>query len=119
MDPLRLRQVITNLISNAIQYRSSERKPVIRISSRLQNEHIILEVSDNGLGIDLGKHQTDLFKLYKRFHSHTPGKGLGLFIVKQQVEKLNAKIEVESAPDKGTTFRIFHQKSLDLIKMGG
>jgi len=114
-----INSILFNLISNAIQYRSPERKPVIRISSRLQNEHIVLEVSDNGLGIDLGKHQTDLFKLYKRFHSHTPGKGLGLFIVKQQVEKLNAKIEVESAPDKGTTFRIFHQKSLDLIKMGG
>jgi signal transduction histidine kinase len=108
--------ILFNLISNAIQYRSPLRKPFIKISSRLNGEYIVLEVTDNGLGIDLEKHQTDLFKLYRRFHSHTPGKGLGLFIVKQQIEKLNARIEVESAPDHGTTFRIFHQKNLDLIK---
>ena len=114
-----INSILFNLISNAIQYRSPSRKPIVRVSSRLLDEHIVLEVSDNGLGIDLQKHQPNLFKLYKRFHSHTPGKGLGLFIVKQQVEKLNAKIEVESEPEQGTTFRIFHQKNLDLIKIGG
>ncbi len=113
-----INSILFNLISNAIQYRSPSRKPVVRISSRSSGEYIVLEVSDNGLGIDLGKHRTDLFKLYKRFHSHTPGKGLGLFIVKQQVEKLNGRIEVESVPEQGTTFRIYHQKNLDLIKMG-
>jgi signal transduction histidine kinase len=114
-----INSILFNLISNAIQYRSPLRKPVVRITSRLTNDYIILEVTDNGLGIDLEKYQTDLFKLYKRFHSHTPGKGLGLFIVKQQVEKLNARIEVESILDHGTTFRIFHQKNLDAGKMGG
>ena len=114
-----INSILFNLISNAIQYRSPSRKPIVRVSSRLLDEHIVLEVSDNGLGIDLQRHQPNLFKLYKRFHSHTPGKGLGLFIVKQQVEKLNAKIEVESEPEQGTTFRIFHQKNLDLIKIGG
>ena len=111
-----INSILFNLISNAIQYRSPSRKPLIQISSQIYGEYIVLEVSDNGLGIDLKKHQTDLFKLYKRFHSHTPGKGLGLYIVKQQVEKLNGRIEVESKPDHGTTFRIFHQKSLDMIK---
>jgi signal transduction histidine kinase len=109
-----INSVLFNLISNAIQYRSPVRRPVIQISSRQNAEHIIIEVSDNGLGMDLQKHRSDLFKLYKRFHSHTPGKGFGLFIVKQQLEKLNAKIEVESVPDKGTTFRIFHQNNLSL-----
>jgi signal transduction histidine kinase len=112
-----INSILFNLITNAIKYRSPDRKPIVRISSWLNEEYIVLEVSDNGLGIDLEKHQTDLFKLYKRFHSHTPGKGLGLFIVKQQIEKLNAKIEVESVPELGTTFRIFHQKNLDHIKM--
>ncbi len=104
--------ILFNLISNAIKYRSPVRKPLVHISSRLTEEHVVLEVSDNGLGIDLLKHQTDLFKLYKRFHPHTPGKGLGLFIVKQQIEKLNARIEAESIPDQGTTFRIFHPKNI-------
>jgi signal transduction histidine kinase len=108
--------ILFNLISNAIKYRSPERKPTIKISSRLSEDNIVLEVSDNGLGIDLNRHQADLFKLYKRFHSHTPGKGLGLYIVKQQLEKLNAQIEVDSVLGEGTTFRIFHQKNPDTSK---
>ncbi len=113
-----INSILFNLITNAVKYRSPGRKPVVKISSRSSNEYVVLEVSDNGLGIDLPKHQNDLFKLYKRFHSHTPGKGLGLFIVKQQIEKLNARIEVESEPEQGTTFRIFHQKNPDHLKMG-
>jgi signal transduction histidine kinase len=104
-----INSILFNLVSNAIQYRSLTRRPVIRISSRQHGDNIVFEVSDNGLGMDLQKHRSHLFKLYKRFHSHTPGKGLGLFLVKQQLEKLNAKIEVDSVPDQGTTFRIFHQ----------
>jgi signal transduction histidine kinase len=68
---------------------------------------VVLAVADNGLGIDLDRFQGDLFKLYKRFHlSVNGGKGLGLYLVKQQVEKLNATIEVESKPGIGTTFRV-------------
>jgi len=103
--------ILFNLINNAIKYRSPDRKPTVRISSRVSEDNVVLEVADNGLGIDLNRHRTDLFKLYKRFHPHTPGKGLGLYIVKQQLEKLNAQIEVESVLGKGTTFRIFHQKN--------
>jgi signal transduction histidine kinase len=112
-----INSVLFNLVSNAIQYRSPARKPNIRISSRLIHDYVLMEVSDNGLGIDLVKHKGDLFKLYKRFHSHTPGKGLGLFLVKQQLEKLNARIEVDSIPDVGTTFRIFHQLNLESANM--
>jgi len=110
-----INSILFNLVSNAIKYRSPDRKTTIKISSRLRDDNVILEVSDNGLGIDLKRHQADLFKLYKRFHSHTPGKGLGLFIVKQQLDKLNGRIEVESVPDQGTTFKIFHLKNLDHI----
>jgi signal transduction histidine kinase len=101
-----INSILYNLISNAIQYRAFDRKPEIRISSRIFNDHILLEVSDNGLGIDLTKFSGELFKLYKRFHTHTQGKGLGLYLVKQQVEKLNGQIEIESKPDEGSTFRI-------------
>lgn len=101
-----INSILYNLISNAIQYRSMDRPPLIRISSRTNNGHSILEVSDNGMGIDLPRFQGDLFKLYKRFHTHTQGKGLGLYLVKQQVEKLNGHIEVESKLNTGTTFRV-------------
>lgn len=104
-----LNSILFNLISNAIQYRSPSREPVISISSRQSDDHIVVEVTDNGMGIDLARYGNDLFKLYKRFHSHTTGKGMGLFLVRQQLEKLNAKIEVDSAPNFGTTFRIYHR----------
>ena len=101
-----INSILYNLLSNAIQYRSPGRRPIIRIASSSANGFVHLTVTDNGLGIDLTKFSGDLFKLYKRFHLHTQGKGLGLYIVKQQVEKLNGKIEVESKPDSGTTFRV-------------
>jgi signal transduction histidine kinase len=101
-----IHSIFYNLISNAIQYRSPERKLHIRITTRAKADKIIFRISDNGLGIDLVRFRSDLFKLYKRFHTHTPGKGLGLYLVHQQVEKLNGHIEVESQPDVGTTFEI-------------
>jgi signal transduction histidine kinase len=101
-----INSIVYNLISNAIQYRAFSRNPHIKISSELRGEYIQLEVSDNGLGIDLSKFKGDLFKLYKRFHTHTQGKGLGLYLVKQQVEKLNGHIEIESKLDLGSTFRV-------------
>jgi len=98
--------ILYNLVSNAIQYRSPARKPHISITTTTLNGHAVLSVSDNGLGIDLSKFEDNLFKLYKRFHVHTQGKGLGLFLVKQQVEKLNGRIDVESKPDNGATFKV-------------
>ncbi len=98
--------ILYNLVSNAIQYRSHKRKPSIKILTFVSDGHILLEVTDNGLGIDLSKHGENLFKLYKRFHIHTQGKGIGLFLVKQQVEKLSGHIQVESKPDSGSTFRV-------------
>jgi signal transduction histidine kinase len=101
-----INSILYNLISNAIQYRSPERKPLIQVATRLKNNHLQLEVSDNGLGIDLSKFKSDIFKLYKRFHTHTQGKGLGLYLIKQQIEKLNGTIEVTSTPDAGASFYV-------------
>jgi signal transduction histidine kinase len=101
-----IHSIFYNLISNAIQYRSPERKLQVRITTHAKADKIVIRISDNGLGIDLVRFRSDLFKLYKRFHTHTPGKGLGLYLVHQQVEKLNGHIEVESQPDVGTTFEI-------------
>jgi signal transduction histidine kinase len=101
-----INSILYNLISNGIQYRSFERPPVIKLMSRKVNDMMLLECSDNGLGIDLRKFKGDLFKLYKRFHTHTQGKGLGLYLVKQQVEKLQGKIDIDSRLNEGTTFTI-------------
>ncbi len=97
--------ILYNLISNAIKYRASTRRPEIAITSGLQNGYV-LEIRDNGLGIDLKKYKDSLFKLYKRFHFHTEGKGLGLYLVKLQAETLGGKVDVLSEPNEFTTFRV-------------
>lgn len=107
--------ILYNLISNAIQYRSPERSLTIDISSYRIDDYVVIEVLDNGLGIDLERFRGDLFKLYKRFHTHIEGKGLGLYLVKQQVEKMNGRIEVASSPGEWTRFSAYIRQSIDGI----
>ena len=96
--------ILHNLISNSIKYRDSNRTSSIEISSAYQDEWVEIRVKDNGLGIDLDRNKSDLFNFYKRFHFHVEGRGLGLFLVKSQVELLGGTIKVDSEVDKGTTF---------------
>lgn len=103
-----LNSILYNLVSNAIKFRSPFRASEISIKSKMEGDNICLKVIDNGLGIDLTKvNKEKLFKLYQRMHLHTDGKGMGLFIVKEQVEALKGRIEVESEPDKGATFKVY------------
>ncbi|MDP9079641.1 MAG: PAS domain-containing sensor histidine kinase [Bacteroidota bacterium] len=100
-----LYSVFHNLISNAIKYKA-EQKPFIKIRIKSNIKYLIINISDNGVGIDINKHKEDLFKPYKRFNSIIEGKGLGLFLVKSHVEALNGKISINSKLGKGTTFLI-------------
>jgi signal transduction histidine kinase len=102
-----LSSILYNLLSNSIKYRSENRKPIIKITSFLSGAFIKIQVTDNGLGIDVEKFKEKLFGLYKRFHNHVDGKGLGLFLVKLQAESLGGKVEIESTPGVGSTFSIY------------
>lgn len=101
-----IHSIIYNLISNAIKYKSPERKHEIYIKIYQEESNIMLTITDNGLGIDLTNQKGKIFGLYRRFHFHTEGKGIGLYTVKTQVETLGGKIEIESTVGKGTTFKI-------------
>jgi signal transduction histidine kinase len=105
-----MESILYNLISNAIKYRDPERKLMIVIRGFEEQGFVKLEISDNGLGIDLQRFKQDLFKLYKRFHTHVEGKGLGLYLVKSQLQALGGKLEVKSKVGEGTTFLIFFKK---------
>jgi signal transduction histidine kinase len=98
--------VFYNLISNSIKYRSRKRPCVIEVKGVSTEESVELTFQDNGIGIDLEKYGHQLFGLYKRFDTQTEGRGLGLYLVKAEVEALNGLIEVKSELDKGTTFKI-------------
>jgi signal transduction histidine kinase len=102
-----MESVFYNLISNAIKYRHPDRQPSISVQSNLKDEYVQIDVADNGLGIDLKTHKDNLFSLYKRFHFHVEGKGLGLYLVKTQLGALGAKIEVKSTDGVGTVFSLF------------
>jgi len=104
--PKYLNSIFHNLVSNALKYRSPDRKPRIEISTRKNKESILLMVRDNGLGIDLTKHMDNVFKIGKVFHKHPNAKGLGLYMTKTQIEAMNGKIWVESSPDQGAVFYI-------------
>ncbi len=98
--------ILYNLVSNAIKYRSPERSSQIVIRAHEDQKYYYLDVQDNGLGIDLQRDRENLFKLYKRFHHHTEGKGLGLYLVKLQAEALGGEINVKSELDQYTSFTV-------------
>ena len=99
-----LESIFQNLLSNALKYSSPKRKPEIRVITSKVDTGVELRVQDNGLGIDMKKHGAKLFGLHKTFHVHKEAKGVGLFLVKTQVEALGGSIKAESEVDRGTTF---------------
>lgn len=109
-----IHSILYNLISNGIKYRSLDQPPVIEISAEEHNDHFTLIVKDNGLGIDLNTHRDDVFKLYRRFHGHVEGRGLGLYLVKLQCEALGGNVHVESELNKFTKFTLFLPKPENL-----
>jgi len=101
-----LESIFQNLLSNALKYSSTKRKPEIKVTTSTIDTGLELRVQDNGLGIDLEKHGGKLFGLHKTFHEHKDARGVGLFLVKTQVEALGGSIIAESELDEGTTFII-------------
>jgi PAS domain S-box-containing protein len=100
-----IHSIFYNLITNAIKYRQPDTNPVIKIKSYKQDGRMLIAFCDNGMGIDLIANGEKVFGLYKRFHTHIEGKGLGLFMTKTQVETLGGKISIQSEVNKGTTFK--------------
>ncbi len=106
-----LQSVLLNLITNAIKYKRQESQPEVFLQTAVSGDYVILKVTDKGIGINLEKHGSRLFNPYQRFHTHTEGKGLGLYLIKTQVEKMGGKIIVESEENEGTTFSIYFRQN--------
>jgi len=106
-NPAYLESILLNLVSNAIRYSHPDRKPVITIDWLQEAGKNVLQVSDNGIGIDLKKNGEKLFGMYKTFNGNADARGIGLFMTRSQVEAMDGKITVESEPGIGTTFKIW------------
>ena len=102
-----LESILYNLISNAIRYKHPERKLVIGINLYKENNKDVIEVSDNGIGIDLVRNADKIFGMYKTFSKNSDARGIGLFITKNQVDAMGGTITVESTPNVGSTFKIY------------
>ena len=101
-----LRSILGNLIENAMKYRAHNRDPHIEIKTWEEANFACFQIQDNGMGIDLEKNKDSLFGLYKRFHYHVEGKGMGLYMVKNQVEAMGGTIQLESTLGEGSIFTI-------------
>ena len=104
-----LHSIFQNLLSNSLRYAAPARPPRIRLSSApdLVTGRPVLTVQDNGLGIDLDRYGPQLFQLFRRFHAHVDGTGMGLYLVNRIVQNHGGRIEVSSAVDEGTTFQLY------------
>ena len=101
-----LESIFLNLLTNAINYREPSRQLKITITTKVEDNNLFMTFKDNGIGIDLEKNNDKIFGLYQRFHNYPESKGLGLYLVKSQVESMGGTISVDSNVGKGTTFTI-------------
>lgn len=105
-----LESIFLNLLMNSIKYKEDSRILNIWIETEVDNGTIVLKFKDNGIGFDVDSNKDKLFKLYQRFNDKKEGKGLGLFLIKSQMEAMGGTIGVESKVGKGTTFILKFKK---------
>jgi two-component system, chemotaxis family, sensor kinase Cph1 len=101
-----LKSILYNLVTNAIKYASPERSPVVILATLEEEGHVVLLISDNGMGMDLESYGDKLFSIFHRFHDHVEGTGIGLYTIKKMVEDKGGTISVESTLDEGSTFKV-------------
>jgi signal transduction histidine kinase len=105
-DEKRLRIILNNLISNAVKYRNQYiGNPYVKVTFSMVAEKAVIEVADNGIGIEKAK-IARIFDIFFRATDQQKGSGLGLYILKETLEKLGGSIQVASTPNKGSTFTI-------------
>ncbi len=99
--PELLNVILQNFIENAIKYRRSTSEPFVRITAELENKEVIIRICDNGLGMSPHVHQR-AFDMYFRGDTASPGSGLGLYIAKNNLEKLGGSVTLSSRNGEGT-----------------
>ncbi|MBX2913084.1 MAG: HAMP domain-containing histidine kinase [Cyclobacteriaceae bacterium] len=106
-DGMRLRITLNNLISNAIKFHrvGPGMEPTVKISRAIESGHDVIRVEDNGMGIPPAcVHK--VFEMFFRGTESMPGSGLGLYILKEAVSKMNGRVDVKSKVGEGTVFTV-------------
>ena len=101
-----LESILANLLTNSLKYKSETKALEITVEANQIKDNAIIKITDNGIGIDLKRNKEKVFGLYQRFHDYPDSKGLGLYLVKSQVEAMGGSIQIQSEVNKGTTFTL-------------
>ncbi len=105
-DKRRLKVIFNNLISNSIRYFNPYiDNPYVKISIKTDEEKSVIKILDNGLGIE-NQYLEKIFDMFFRASNNSKGTGIGLYIVKETIQKVNGAIKVESEIEKGTSFTV-------------
>jgi len=119
-DPVQIRQLIQNLVSNALKFHHPDRSPVVKIAAELQeDEQVALSVTDNGIGFK-AKFADRIFQPFRRLHGkgQYEGTGMGLAIVKKIAERHGGTVTVQSEPDQGSRFIIIMPRRRESDEFG-
>jgi signal transduction histidine kinase len=106
-----IKDIFMELCNNALKFKRNDTPLRIFVSSVVGKKQVEVIFKDNGMGIDLGKHAKKLFGLYRKFNANVEGKGIGLYMVKKQMELMGGKVSIQSAPQQGTQINLVFQKS--------
>ena len=106
-----LQALLQNLLANAFQFAHPDRRPKVKVSSRLKGERLAIEVQDNGIGIDLKANESKMFGMFTRLHNQSAGSGIGLYIVKKIMDGAGGEVQVHSKLNSGTTFTLLFPKN--------
>ncbi|ATL47155.1 hybrid sensor histidine kinase/response regulator [Chitinophaga caeni] len=106
-DTFRISVILNNLISNAVKYQKpGATNPQVNLSAKVEPHKATIKIVDNGIGI-LSEHLNNIFKMFFRSkNNNKPGSGIGLYIVKEALTKINGTISVDSQYGEGTQFEI-------------
>lgn len=106
-DPTLIRQILCNLVENALIYRCPWGTPRIGLSAVVEGRDVAIHVADNGIGI-APEHHRRVFEVFQRLHSQDdyPGTGVGLAIVSKAVRMMGGQVELSSVPGQGSTFSV-------------
>ncbi len=106
-DALQMRQLLQNLIANALKFRRPDAPSVVRVEGRVLDETVEITVSDNGIGIEQ-RYAERVFNVFERLHPRTayPGTGMGLALCRRIAERHHGSIAVDSTPGEGSTFTV-------------
>ncbi len=99
--------ILINLLDNAIKYHKPDDGPVVNVAYETTDQAVVLSIGDNGIGIE-PEYREKIFKMFQRLHSQAdyPGTGIGLAAVKKALQMMDGEIRVESAPGKGSIFKV-------------